>query len=83
MKSIFHKENGVFILLRFRLLLLLCLFCCLGYLPVYGQNVNFNLDFSDVSLKKVLKEIEKQSNFHFIYNDTKIRTKKKISIKTN
>ncbi|HEY8783875.1 MAG TPA: SusC/RagA family TonB-linked outer membrane protein [Mucilaginibacter sp.] len=34
----------------------------------YGQ-IKINVNFENVSLKKALKEIEKKSDYHFLYND--------------
>lgn len=46
----------------------------------YAQNAKLSLSLKDVSIKQALKEIEKQSDFYFMYNDTKVDVSKKISI---
>ncbi len=46
----------------------------------YAQNAKLSLSLQNVSLKQVLKEIEKQSDFYFMYNDSEVDVSKKISI---
>ncbi|MEA3317219.1 MAG: SusC/RagA family TonB-linked outer membrane protein, partial [Bacteroidota bacterium] len=46
----------------------------------YAQEVTFSLSFENISIKQALKEIEKQSDFYFMYNDNKIDVSKKIDI---
>ncbi|WP_217447741.1 SusC/RagA family TonB-linked outer membrane protein [Maribellus comscasis] len=44
----------------------------------YSQNRRFNLDMKNVSIKQVLEEIELQSEFRFLYSDTKIDVERKV-----
>lgn len=44
-----------------------------------AQNVSLNAE--NVKLKEVLSEIERQSNYHFFYNNNLINTSKEVSIK--
>ena len=46
----------------------------------YAQRTKLSLSFNNTTLKKVFKEIEKQSEFYFMYNNTHINVKKKISL---
>jgi len=36
---------------------------------VYSQNTRLNVSFSDKTIKEVFREIEQQSEYHFLYND--------------
>ncbi|MDN3665359.1 SusC/RagA family TonB-linked outer membrane protein [Algibacter miyuki] len=42
---------------------------CYAFTDSYSQTKTFNIQFKDVSLKKVISEIEKQSEFVIIYDD--------------
>jgi TonB-linked SusC/RagA family outer membrane protein len=46
----------------------------------YAQKTKLSLSFNNISLKKVFKEIEKQSEFYFMYNNSTIDIKKKVSL---
>ncbi len=47
----------------------------------YSQNTKLNLDMKNVSIKQVLEEIEGQSEFRFLYSDTKINVERKVNAK--
>jgi len=49
----------------------------------YSQESVVNLDLRNVSLNKVLSEIEKQSSFRFFYNRDQINTKRIVDIAAN
>jgi hypothetical protein len=36
---------------------------------IYSQNVTFNLSVNEMTVKEVIRDIEKQSNYRFLYND--------------
>ena len=63
-------------------LLILGVFC-VSAKTTYSQNVKVNLDFTNASLTEVFREIEKQSEFRFFYNDMLLNTTKKVSFKAN
>ena len=45
---------------------------------VYSQNTLLNLNMKNTSLRDVLREIENQSEFTFLYNNTKIDVSKEV-----
>jgi TonB-linked SusC/RagA family outer membrane protein len=47
---------------------------------VYSQNTLLSLNMKNSSLKDVFREIEKQSEFTFLYNNAKINVDKEVSI---
>lgn len=53
------------------------LFICVGLAYAsdsYSQNVLLNIDVNNKSVQEVLDEIEKQSDFHFFYNNKQVNT---------
>ncbi|QGY47737.1 SusC/RagA family TonB-linked outer membrane protein [Maribellus comscasis] len=46
----------------------------------YSQNTPLSLDFKNTSIKKILSEVEDQSDFYFIYDATVVDVERKISI---
>ena len=51
------------------------LFICVGLAYAsdsYSQNVLLNIDVNNKSVQEVLDEIEKQSDFHFFYNNKQV-----------
>ena len=48
----------------------------------YSQSTRLSLDFKNTSVKKILGEIEDQSEFYFIYDATVIDVEKKITIES-
>ena len=48
---------------------------------VYGQQPKLSVSMKDVSVKEVLKQIEKQSDFFFLYKSTDIGVNRIISVK--
>jgi len=47
---------------------------------VYSQTTLLSLNMKNSSLKEVFREIEKQSEFTFLYNDAKINVNKEVSV---
>ncbi len=75
--SKYHYGNGNGI---FKLLMIMKLTLLLFFLPLlslsatsYSQGEKISLEVKDVSLKEILKEIEGQSNYRFIYKDELVR----------
>jgi TonB-linked SusC/RagA family outer membrane protein len=52
-------------------------------LSATGYSQNITLSHKDVSLKKVIKEIERQSGYNFFYKDKLLRQAKEVSIHIN
>lgn len=62
------------------------LFICAGLAYAsdsYSQNVLLNLDVSNKPVQEVLDEIEKQSDFHFFYNNKQVNTSRIVTIKSS
>ena len=49
---------------------------------VYSQNTLLSLSMKNSTLKDVFREIEKQSEFTFLYNNAKINVDKEVSVET-
>lgn len=49
----------------------------------YSQSVRVTLNVNNSSLQKVLDEIEKQSEFHFFYNNKQVDISRNVTIKSN
>ncbi|HZK97150.1 MAG TPA: TonB-dependent receptor [Prolixibacteraceae bacterium] len=47
---------------------------------VYSQSTLLSLSMKNASLKEVFREIEKQSEFTFLYNDAKINVNKEVNV---
>ncbi len=61
------------------------LFLFLGFINVfatesYSQNATLSLDMNDVSVEEVLKTIENQSEFYFLYNHQLVDVIRKVNI---
>ncbi|HEY9362652.1 MAG TPA: STN domain-containing protein, partial [Chitinophagaceae bacterium] len=52
-------------------------------LSATGYSQNITLSHNDVSLKKVIKEIERQSGYNFFYKDKLLKQAKEVSIHIN
>jgi len=46
----------------------------------YSQNSKLSLNMQNVSIKQILERIEDQSEFRFLYSDSKINVEKKINV---
>lgn len=57
-----------------------CLFCAVAH--VHGQNIK-PLRYTDVSVEYVLNNIEKSSDYVFLFNDRTIDKNRKISVKSD
>lgn len=60
------------------------LFVLLGTLTVsasmYSQSARFSMNYKDATVRQILDEVEKQSNFKFFYLDEQIDVNRKIDI---
>jgi len=52
-------------------------------ISTYSQVAKVSLDMKDVSLEQVLDEIEKQSEFYFIFNQKQIDVTRSVNIKVD
>ncbi|MDR2118443.1 MAG: TonB-dependent receptor [Tannerellaceae bacterium] len=62
------------------------LFLCTGVIfaeKSYSQSVLLTLDVKNQTVQDVLDEIERQSDFHFFYNNRQINTARIVSIKSS
>jgi TonB-linked SusC/RagA family outer membrane protein len=48
----------------------------------YSQKARVNLNFEDASLTDIFREIEKQTEYRFFYNNTVLNTTDKLNLKT-
>ncbi len=68
-------------LTHFLIMKFIALFLFLSFLPLaanYSQVVSLNLD--KTTIKQVLKEIEQQTDYTFIYDNTKINVQREVSV---
>ncbi len=79
-------HSGVFSIRKFSMLLrgfivlLLLGFVFPANASNYAQNKQLTVSSRNSSLKEVLKDIEKQSDFYFMYNDAQIDVEQKVNI---
>lgn len=67
-------------ILCMKLIFTISLICTIqSYAGIYAQDSKISLEMSDTELKSVFKEIKKQSDFDFVYNE-EIDDKKNVSI---
>lgn len=61
------------------------LFVCIGLAYAsesYSQSTTLTLNVNNKTVQEVLDEIEKQSEFHFFYNNKQVNTNRVVSIKS-
>lgn len=86
----FRMVNSPFIILKkiplcMRLTAIM-LFVCIGLAYAsesYSQSATLSLNVNNKTVQDVLDEIEKQSDFHFFYNNKQVNTNRVVSIKSN
>ncbi|MDD2426061.1 MAG: SusC/RagA family TonB-linked outer membrane protein [Bacteroidales bacterium] len=54
--------------------------CCLLFMASSVYSQEFSVSFSSTSLKEVLKAIEKQSEYTFVYNNNLVDANKRVSV---
>src|ERR1035437_2245483 len=79
---IFYKRTQIFRVMKIGLILL---FVSMGsiYASAYSQNRDITLNATNISLKEVIKQIEKQSDFTFFYNEDYIDLSQIVSLTAN
>ncbi len=55
-------------------------FCCCFTVGAYAQMEKVNLSYSDTPVKTILNDIEKQSNYFFIYNHQLVNVERHVNI---
>ena len=75
------KPKNLTFYLKFIAIILLLSYFKISSASNYAQNAKLSLSVKDVSIKQALKQIEQQSDFYFMYNDSKIDVNKKITLK--
>jgi hypothetical protein len=76
-----HKRNKSNYLLIMKLSIVLLLVGMLqASASLYSQNVRLNISLNDITIKDVFREIEKQSKFHFLYNDDFVDLDRVVSV---
>ncbi|HCF80346.1 TonB-dependent receptor [Proteiniphilum sp. UBA1028] len=63
------------------ILLFTCVFCTMAEMS-YTQNARVTINKRNVALKEVLNDIEKQTDYLFIYNN-EVNTNEKVSVRAN
>jgi TonB-linked SusC/RagA family outer membrane protein len=78
----FYKRTQIFRVMKIGLMLL---FVSMGtiYASAYSQNRDITLNATNTSLKEVIKQIEKQSDFTFFYNEDYVDLSQSVSLKAN
>ena len=67
-------------------LLIVFMFCTIGLANAtvsYAQKSTINLNVRNMDVEEVLKQIERQSEFGFFYNNNQINLKRKVSVNMN
>lgn len=87
MNSISYKkiERRNFIFKMFRVMRLYLLFIALGLTQVfasvsYSQSVSMSLRMKNVSIEEVLNQIEKKTDFCFLYNKDVVDVNQKVNV---
>jgi TonB-linked SusC/RagA family outer membrane protein len=70
---------------KMRITTFLLVFCGLNLFAegIYSQNAKVNISAQDISLKEVLREIEKQTDYLFVYNPTEIDVNRKTTLQAD
>lgn len=80
----YHKRTKSNYLLIMKLSIVLLLVGMLqASASLYSQNVRLNISLSDKTIKDVFREIEKQSKFHFLYNDDFVDLDRVVTLNMN
>ena len=79
---LFYREHDKTLLVMRNtiLLILISTFQTLA-VNVYAQNTRLSLDMKNATVKEVLQQIEKQSEFYFLYNSDIVDVQRKVDIK--
>lgn len=61
--------------------ILVLIICCTGsYTCLYGQQPTFSLTLQNTSIRDILKLVEDQSEYTFMYNSSKIDVRRKVNL---
>jgi len=79
---IFYKRTQIFRVMKIGLMLLLVSMGSI-YASAYAQNREITLNATNISLKEVIKQIERQSDYTFFYNEDYVDLSQLVSLTTN
>lgn len=75
-------QQKIWLKMKLITILLFLVTFCLQANNTYSQNTTVNIDLENATMTEIFREIEKQSEFRFFFNNTVLSTIKKQSIKT-
>ena len=80
-RRMFHKTN---LIMKFSFIIMLIGTICVHANSGYAQSTRVNLQMKEASLADVFREIEKQSDYRFFYNNAvMVNTVKKFDLNVN
>jgi len=89
MRNLFHIKRGnllivkkIWLQMRLITILLFTITFCLQANTTYSQNALVNLNMEEASLIDIFREIEKQSEYRFFYNNTILNTNTNLDLHT-
>ena len=82
-KSLFTFLNKIPLCMRITVIMLFVCFGLAYATESYSQSATLSLNVNNKTVQEVLDEIEKQSEFHFFYNNKQVNTNRLVSIKSN
>lgn len=63
--------------------LLVVIMAIQAHAGIYAQNAKLSINMENVSVKQIIKEIKKKSEFSFVYSDVDIKELKKTNVNFN
>lgn len=81
-RSLWRNSQRIPLYMRFFVLFLTCSVSLAYATGTYAQNIKISLKLQNKSVKEVLKEIEKQTDFSFFFNNKHIDVSRQISVVT-
>lgn len=80
-----HKVFPSKLILTMKLVVFIICFTSLGVFASnsYSQSTKLSLNMNNASIKKVLLEIENNSEFYFLYNNNLVDVERKVDVKVN
>lgn len=79
-KSLWENLSKIPRVMKFYILLLICSVSLVQATNSYAQTALVNLEIRDQSVKKVLDEIENQSEYSFFFNNKHVNLDRKVSV---
>ncbi|WP_297641916.1 TonB-dependent receptor [uncultured Bacteroides sp.] len=81
-RSLWRNSQRIPLYMRFFVLFLTCSVSLAYATGTYAQNIKISLRLQNKSVKEVLKEIEKQTDFSFFFNNKHIDVSRQVSVVT-